>query len=472
MGSSLIGFWDRVGMKKFFTNADTEGAGTLLPQTRFNYEASYGSEAALLRNSIVGGCVNWMARTFPEADLSVRRYDEATQQTVAVPDHPMRVLLNRPNPYFSGRLLRMALCTDFIVTGNAYLIKVRSADGSVVQLWWAASSTLTPASASREHQRGYGSADGADFISHYDYSVGSGTSTQLPVEDVIHFRYGISPDNPRLGRSPLASVFRELFTDDEAANYTAALLRNSAIPGVVLAPGEGVGAVNEEDLEQIRSKWSDQFGSDNRGRLMIMRGATKVTTVSFSPQEMNLRELRRIPEERVSGALGVPAIVAGLGAGLDRSTFANMAEAREMAWESGLIPIQSLIADEFSSQLLPDFDDDPTAEVYFDYGNVRVLQADATDMARRWRELVEGSIAKRSEARAALNLPVEPGDDVYLMPMNVIEIGAGAIPPAPGDDEKFEMVPDHDHGSNGALDDPDEIAMVMDATLADPTEGA
>jgi HK97 family phage portal protein len=418
MGSSLIGFWDRVGMKKFFTNADT------------------------------------------------------TQQTVAVPDHPMRVLLNRPNPYFSGRLLRMALCTDFVVTGNAYLIKVRSADGSVVQLWWAASSTLTPASTSREHQRGYGSADGADFISHYDYSVGSGTSTQLPVEDVIHCRFGISPDNPRLGRSPLASVFRELFTDDEAANYTAALLRNSAIPGVVLAPGEGVGAVNEEDLNQIRDRWSDQFGSDNRGRLMIMRGATKVTTVSFSPSEMNLRELRRIPEERVSGALGVPAIVAGLGAGLDRSTFANMAEAREMAWESGLIPIQSLIADEFTSQLLPDFDDDPTtAEVYFDYSNVRVLQADATDMARRWRELVEGSIAKRSEARAALNLPVEPGDDVYLMPMNVIEIGAGAIPPAPGDDEKYEVLVDEheheDHSRNGALDDPDKVA----AALGEPIQG-
>ncbi len=439
-----------------------------------NYQASYNSEAALLKNSIVGGCVNWMSRTFPEADLSVRRYDETTQQTVAVPDHPLRVLLNRPNPYFSGRLLRMALCTDFIVTGNAYAIKVRSADGSVVQLWWAASSTLTPASASREHQRGYGSDEDNAFISHYDYSVGSGASTQLPVEDVIHFRFGISPDNTKLGRSPLASVFRELFTDDEAANFTAALLRNSAIPGVVLAPGEGVGAVNEEDLEQIRSKWSDQFGSDNRGRLMIMRGATKVTTVSFSPSEMNLRELRRIPEERVSGALGVPAIVAGLGAGLDRSTFANMAEAREMAWESGLIPIQSLIADDLSSQLLPDFDDDQTAEVYFDYGNVRVLQADQTDMARRWRELVEGSIAKRSEARAALNLPVEPGDDVYLMPMNVIEIGDGAIPPAPGDDEKFEVVTDHDHdhGSNGALDDPDELAMVMDATLADPAEGA
>ena len=230
----------------------------------------------------------------------------------------------------------------------------------------------------------------------------------------------------------------------------------------MLAPGEGVGAVTDADLEQIRDRWSDQFGSDNRGRLMIMRGATKVTTVSFSPQEMNLRELRRIPEERISGVLGVPAIVAGLGAGLDRSTFANMAEAREMAWESGLIPIQAIIADDFTSQLLPDFDDDETAEVYFDYSSVRVLQADATDMARRWRELVEGSIAKRSEARAALGLPVEPGDDVYLMPMNLIEIGGDAPPPSePEDAEKYEVIVDDDH-QNGALDDPLEVAAVLD----------
>jgi HK97 family phage portal protein len=470
MGSSLIGFWEAVGLKKFFTNTDTEGAGTLLPQTRYNYQASYNSESALLRNSIVGGCVNWMAKTFPEADLSVQRYDQETQQMVATLDHPMRLLLNRPNPHFSGRLLRMAICTDFVVTGNAYVIKVRSADGTVVQLWWAPSSTLTPASTKRSQDTAYGSTEEAAFISHYDYSVGSGQSaTEIPVDDVIHFRYGISPDNTKLGRSPLASVFRELFTDDEAANFTAALLRNSAIPGVVLAPGEGVGAVNEEDLNQIRDRWSDQFGSDNRGRLMIMRGATKVTTVSFSPQEMNLRELRRIPEERVSGALGVPAIVAGLGAGLDRSTFANMAEAREMAWESGLIPIQSLIADDLTAQLLPDFDDDPTASVVFDYSNIRVLQADQTDMARRWRELVAGSIAKRSEARAALNLPVEPGDDVFLMPMNVIEVGGGAIPPAPGDDEKYEVIVDHaDHGGNGQLDDPAGLAEA----LGEPAERA
>jgi HK97 family phage portal protein len=457
LGSCLIGFWERVGLKKFFTPVTTQdGLGSLLPQTKYNYEAAYSTTAALLQSSTVGACVNWIARTFPEADLSVRRYDSATQQYVAEADHALRVLLNRPNRYFSGRLLRMALVTDFITNGNAYLIKVRSQTGAVVELWWAPAETMAPRDARSEYDST--AASGDEFITHYEYGVGSSQgSIEVPVDDVVHFRYGINPENTKLGRSPLASVFRELFTDDEAANFTASLLRNSAIPGVVLAPGEGVGAVSEEDLQSIKDRWTDQFGSDNRGRLMVMRGATKVTTVSYSPSEMNLQQLRRIPEERVSAVLGVPAIVAGLGAGLDRSTYSNMAEAREQAWESGLIPIQSLIADDLTNQLLPDFDDDQTAEVFFDYSQVRVLQADATDLARRWRELVEGSIAKRSEARAALDLPVEPGDNVYLLPLNKIEIGGDTI--APADNEKYEVVVDPD--SNGVLDDPVEVAAAL-----------
>jgi HK97 family phage portal protein len=456
LGSNLIGFWEAIGLKRFFTPATTQdGLGSLLPQTKYNYESAYSTTSALLQSSAVGACVNWLARTFPEADLSVRRYDSATQQYVAEPDHALRVLLNRPNRYFSGRLLRMALATDFITNGNAYLIKVRSQTGAVVELWWAPAETMTPRDARSEYDSSISTTDD-EFITHYEYGIGNQGGLEVPVDDVVHFRYGINPEDTKLGRSPLASVFRELFTDDEAANFTASLLRNSAIPGVVLAPGEGVGAVSEEDLQSIKDRWADQFGSDNRGRLMVMRGATKVTTVSYSPSEMNLQQLRRIPEERVSAVLGVPAIVAGLGAGLDRSTYSNMAEAREQAWESGLIPVQSLIADDLSNQLLPDFDEDETAEVFFDYSQVRVLQADATDLARRWRELVEGSIAKRSEARAALDLPVQPGDDVYLLPLNKIEIGDGVTPLA--EEEKYEVVV---NPTNGVLDDPIEVAAAL-----------
>jgi hypothetical protein len=33
----------------------------------------------------------------------------------------------------------------------------------------------------------------------------------------VHFRFGLDPDDPRKGYSPLKSVLREVFTDDEAA---------------------------------------------------------------------------------------------------------------------------------------------------------------------------------------------------------------------------------------------------------------
>jgi hypothetical protein len=57
--------------------------------------------------------------------------------------------------------------------------------------------------------------------------------------------------------------------------------------------------------------------------------------------------------------LGIPAVVVGLGAGLERSTFTNMAEAREAAYESGLIPAQKILGEDIRFQLLPLFGDDP-----------------------------------------------------------------------------------------------------------------
>jgi hypothetical protein len=86
----------------------------------------------------------------------------------------------------------------------------------------------------------------------------------------------------------------------------------------------------------------------------------------------------------VTAVLGIPAIVAGLGAGLDRSTFTNMAEAREAAYEAGLIPMQRILGEDIRFQLLADFGDDPFAFRFgFDLSKVRVLQEDLYRQAQR-----------------------------------------------------------------------------------------
>ena len=153
---------------------------------------------------------------------------------------------------------------------------------------------------------------------------------------------------------------------------------------------------------------------------------------------MELRDLRRIPEERVSALLGVPAIVAGLGAGLDRSTFANFAEAREMAYESNIIPLQREFAATLSKALLPDFEPPERVVLDFDLSRVRILQEDVNAAAGRWGELVRSGIAMVSEARSAMGLPYDTGTDIYVTPLGQARTPSAGTAPMPTERQRLE----------------------------------
>lgn len=417
---------------------------TLLPSTRFDYENE--TREREMMNSAVAAPVQWVQRVFPEAPVVVFDRDEDGEEE-PVDDHPVVDLLRRPNPFYSGHVMWMGIIADLLVTGNAYLIKVRSQRNHVVELWYAPQHTMQP--------RG-SSGDDTVFIDHYEYSTGVGV-TELPMEDVIHFRWGIDERNVRKGKSPLLSVLREVFTDNEAANYAASLLRNLGIPGVIVVPDEQGEAPSLDDRRDMERVWNQRFGRDNRGRVLVAGARMKVTTLSFSPQEMNLRDVRRIPEERISAALGVPAIVAGLGAGLDRSTFANFGEAREMAYENGIIPTQRLVGEDLTTQLLRDFEGEGTnMRVGFDLRNVRVLQEDGNKLAERAATLVQAGIWTRARALRAMGETADERDEVYLLPLNVVEApatGESTLAPPPSRRAQEQQDDDDDAGT-----DADELA--------------
>jgi HK97 family phage portal protein len=383
--------------------------GSVFPRSRFNFAGNVDSALS----SPVMACINWVIRNFPEAPIQVRRRDNDGNWDTEF-EHAFTQLLKRPNPFYSGPLLLMAVLADYML-GNAYIRKVRSGAGRVVQLWWLPSALVQPK---------WSLQDPTIYISHYEYNVGSGRPERIPVEDIVHLRWGLDPQNTRLGMSPIKSVLREIFTDDEAANFSAALLRNLGIPGVILSPKDGTVAVDRESAEGIKQSFRENFGGDNRGDVMVMLAPTDAHVMSFSPQQMNMRDLRKVPEERISAVLGIPAIVAGLGAGLDRSTFANMAEAREMGFENGIIPLQRIIAAELTEQLLIDFEDavmQGMVEVFFDIREVRVLQEDQNQKATRIRDLVAGGILKRSEGRAEMGYAFEDSDEIYYIPISIDE---------------------------------------------------
>lgn len=390
--------------------------------TRIDYAKSVGDG---LDSSIVSATLKWIARTFPEAPPAVWPAEPASGLEKPIAGHALTRLLERPNPHFTGPLLWMATVTDWNARGEAYWLKERNAAGVPVRLWWTPSWMMRPES----------SETSSEFITHFVYTV-DGVDYKVDPKNVVYFRYGSDPDNPRRGLSPLRAQLREIFTDNEAANFTATILRNMGVPGVIVSPdvdgSDGGAALSAAEAEAVKETIRSQFTGDNRGDVAVMTGRTRVTQFGFSPEQLLLRELRRIPEERISAELGIPAVVVGLGAGLERSTFTNMGEAREAAYEAGLIPMQRILAEDVRFQLLADFESDPHAFVFgFDLSKVRVLQEDLYRQAQRFDLGIRGGWVRVAEGRTALGLPVGDADDVYLRQTSYVMVPAagGEIQP-------------------------------------------
>lgn len=393
---------------------------TWLPGTKYDYAGSVGDGTG---SSTVMAPLLWIARNFPEAPTALWQVSEDGQKT-QVYDHEMLRLLRKPNNFYTGRIMWMATITSWNVDGNAYWLKLRNGTGRVVELWWIPHWLISP------------KGNATEFISHYEYRP-SGETFDLRREDVVHFRFGLDSDNPLLGYAPLRSVLREVYTDDEAANFTASLLRNMGVPGLIVSPDSERFLPNQEQADATKAYLRSAVTGDRRGEPIVMSAPTKIEQFGFSPEQLNLRDLRRIPEERVSAVLGVPAIVAGLGAGLERSTFTNMGEAREMAYESNIIPSQGILSEDIVLQLLPDFEGDPFMWRFgFDLSEVRVLQEDLYRQAQRLDLGYRGGWVRRAEARREMGLPVEDSDEVYMQPLNAVAVPADgsqpALPPANG----------------------------------------
>lgn len=395
-----------------------------MARTRIDYASEIGDPAT---NSIVGAVVGWIARNLPEAPVRIVRSDttEIAFPPAAAGPGAMLRLLSKPNPQYSGELLWNATVVDYKCRGNAYWIKQRNASQRVIALWWIPERMMEPQ---------WPEDDPSVFISHYRYRV-DGEDYRVRPDDVVHFRHGMDPRNTRKGVAPIAPLVREIFTDEEAANFTASLLRNLGVPGVVIAPANTTGPTGRQDPETVKAKFMEKFGGDRRGEPLVLTSPTDVKVLSFAPKDMELAALRRIPEERIAAVLGVPAGVAQLGAGLDRNTFTNYGEGNVAAYTQGVIPTQRLLAGDLESQLLTEFATDEEIaglDVWFDWTKVAAMTALAENVWRRFESAATKGLLMRSQFKRAVGLPVDPGDDVYVMANNISTIPKGETvePPA------------------------------------------
>jgi HK97 family phage portal protein len=364
-------------------------------------------------SSLIAAVLGWIGRTFPEAPPMLEQLGDTYDEPVR--DHPLLRLMQKPNDYYTGPELWMATVIDWAANGDAYWLALPNGEGTPVELWWIPSWMMEPRGNEKE------------YLTHYDYQV-NGDVLPVDPKQVVHFRYGLDPQNDRKGVSQLRSLIREVFTDQEAAAFTASILRNHGVPGIVVSPDAPGQTIDEKEAKETKRDLTQNFTGAHRGEPIVVTGATKVQQFGFSPEQLVLTSLRRVPEERVSAVTGVPAIVVGFGAGLERSTFTNFGEAKQSAYEACLIPMQRIMAEKIRFDLLPLFGEDPFQWRFcFDLTKVRVFQEDLNRLFARWDQAVRGGWAMVSEGKRACGIPVadDGSDDVYLRLSTITQVPGG-----------------------------------------------
>jgi hypothetical protein len=150
---------------------------------------------------------------------------------------------------------------------------------------------------------------------------------------------------------------------------------------------------------------------------MVNAISLDATKFAFSPSELDLKELQKIPESRVAAVTRYPASYLQFLVGLEHGTsYASYKEAREQAYESVIAPIQQGIARRISQRLLPELDKTKGAKFFFDTSSVRVLQEDQDSLMKRATVGYLAGVLMRSDARAMLKLETTPEDEAYREP--------------------------------------------------------
>jgi|SRR3990167_1775160 len=391
-------------------------------------------------NSAAFACLMAICTAYPEAPLRIYRRDSKGKLS-ELQNHPLQLLLDNPTPNGELTAEEFWFWTQWAkhAHGNAYWLKVRAVNehsGNVVELWPISPTQITPVSM------------GNDWISAYRWTYAPNKWKDVPIENIVHFRLGIDDRDHRLGLAPLKRLVREIGGDDEANRFTDALLKNFAVPGLVVIPSS-TAPMTEEVADNISKKINQKFGSDNRGNIAVLSREAKIEQFGFSPEELDLTALHRLPEERISAVLGVPAIVAGLGAGLDRATYDNGRALKEWFTENKLGPLWRADASKINRSLKPDFTSDTNILAQFDVSDVRAFQEDEDAKYNRLNIAVQGQRPWLSvnEAREEIGRPPVPSGDNLIEP----QPQSLQLPPGQGNGNRNgqEQLQDNQNGAGG-----------------------
>lgn len=392
-------------------------------------------------NSLAMAVVNFTANRIPEARPGVATTTKEGDQEIDH-FHPAAQLIRRPNKHNIWANYAGLCSMGWWFSGNVYFYKSRSLVG-VEELW------LLPHFLVEPRWPGDGKTpevpsdpDNDPFLSHYQYTPPGKPPVLYPANDVIHLKRGVDPMRPRLGLGAFESLYKELYGDDKMALFTAAIMANMGIQVPVAIPKDDTVQITETQAAAMKASWIQKTTGERAGELVVMSEPVTLEKFGFNPTELAVAQLRLHPESRVCAVCQISPAALQVMVGIQNGTsYASSEQARQQGYEEVIIPIQAVWAEEFTYQLLSEFEDSEGAEFIFDTSKVRVLEEDRDALVERESRIFSAggstldqyltAVGKKTVGPPLGDIRMIPGLSKPMSPERLLELATTTPEPAP-----------------------------------------
>ena len=292
-------------------------------------------------------------------------------------EHPLNILLRRPNREQVWKELIRDLVNDMFIHDTYYLYAVMNKN-NILSL-----RRILPANVSAT------SEDTQGNTMTYNVTIGQETISvnNLPYDDkkAVLFKqtfYNPNSDNFKdIGSSPLKAASDAIRHINTANKFNLSFLQNGARPSIafIVEPKDGYdGMLTDEQREILQEALNSKYsGSENAGRPLLLEGGIKVQNLSTNMKDMDFSNLIELSIQMICIAMGVPTEECGL---TNAKTYNSADESRKAFILNTIIPFTDLLYEKLNSFLMPKYDDTGKFKLTYNKSNINLLMKDILDI--------------------------------------------------------------------------------------------
>jgi HK97 family phage portal protein len=319
-----------------------------------------------------------------------RGFADGTKREIE-PLHPLRTLLDRPNPWMTASELRRATETYLLLWGRAFWTIEEGEEGAR-ELWPVRPDRMTILP---------GTGPRSNYIRGYLYTGEDGKEVAYLPDEVVPFTL-FNPLKERTGLSPIAPSRLSIEMGLDALRYNRNTFKYASVPDFLLMAEP---TLTEAEVEAFYKRWETRYsGPVGMRRPAIASSIRGVEKLAFSQRDMEFLESLYWSVGDAARVFRVPETMLGL---LRYATLANTDLFERAFWRNTVMPQAHLYQDRINNFLLPQLGY-PLHQVEFDFSVIEVLGEPEDARLRREVAYLQEGVLTINEVRTSRQLEEVP----------------------------------------------------------------